>query len=302
MSDSISRRRLLSTAALAVGSLSLIDQSRSAAGAANRPPGDPYRGLKIGVATYTFRKFPADEMIKFVKRSGMKYVSVKDFHLKLNSTPDERKALAEKLKAAGIAPLSCGVIAMNNEKNAQHAFEYARDLGAPTIVCSTDPKALPILDKMVKDHDIRLAIHNHGPDTKIFQTPDEIFEHIKDLDPKIGLCIDIGHTLRAGTDPAASIRKCASRLHDIHLKDVSAAEKKGSCVEAGRGVLDFKAVLRAMLDVKFAHLAGWEYEKDADDPLPGLQESNGYVKGLLAGMEQARQTERGPAAERAWAI
>lgn len=281
-------RRSLLKAALAAAAVPIIGSATDRAGAAApplRPAGEPFRGLKIGVASYTFRKFKPEEMIKGVRRVGLKYVSVKDFHLKLNSTTEERKALADKLKAAGITPLSCGVINMTNETNARQAFEYAKDLGAPTIVCSTTPEGLSVLDKMVKDYDIRLAIHNHGPDTKIFQTPDEILEHIKALDPKIGLCIDVGHTLRAGTDPAQSIRKCASRLHDVHLKDVSAAEKKGGCVEAGRGVMDMKAVFRALLDVKFAYQAGWEYEKDADDPVPGLSESVGYVRGLLDAME-----------------
>lgn len=286
MQNTSSRRQLLKAAALAAASLPILSAAGSfAAAPALRPPSDDFRGLKIGVATYTFRKFSVDDMIKGVKRSGTKYVSVKDFHLKMNSTTDERKALADKLKAAGITPLSCGVINMTNEKSARTAFEYARDLGAPTIVCATAPNALPILDKMAKEYDIRLAIHNHGPDTKIFQTPDEIFAQIKDLDPKIGLCIDVGHTLRAGADPAQSIRNCASRLHDVHLKDVSVAAKRGGCVEAGRGVMDLKSVFRALLDVKFPYLAGFEYEKDADDPVPGLCESVGYVRGLLAGMD-----------------
>jgi sugar phosphate isomerase/epimerase len=244
-----------------------------------------WAGLKLGVASYTLRKMPVDDAIKAIGRVGLSYVSIKDFHLPLKTTAEERRAVAAKFKAAGITPLSCGVITtQNNQASVRAAFEYARDAGIPTIVGSPDPASLPILDKMVKEFDIKLAIHNHGPGDTRWPLPADVFAKVEAFDPRIGLCIDCGHTLRLGADPAEAIVKFRSRVHDVHLKDISKAEPAGDCIEAGRGVMNLKAVLQALVQIKFAGLIGIEYEKDADDVMPGLAETVGYLHGLLAGM------------------
>jgi len=245
---------------------------------------DPWRGFKVGVASYTLRKLPLAAAITAIQRVGLRYVSIKDFHLALNSTTDERKAVAVRFKEAGITPLSCGNITMQNDAaDVRRAFEYARDVGLPAIVCSPHPDSMPILDAMVKEFDIRLAIHNHGPEDKRFPSPYDVWKAVERYDRRIGLCIDVGHTARAKVDPAEAIRRCRERLYDLHLKDINSTAPDGGTVEAGRGVLDLQSVLRAMLEVRYAHLVSFEYEKDEDDPLPGLAESVGYVKGLLAG-------------------
>ena len=249
------------------------------------PPADRWRGLKAGVASYTLRKLPLDAAIAAVKRVGLSYVSIKDFHLPLDSTAEQRKAVAAKFKEAGITPLSVGNVGMKNDPaEIRRAFEYARDIGVPTIVCSPEPASMKILDAMVKEFDIRLAIHNHGPEDKKFPSPYDVWTAVQPYDKRIGLCIDVGHTARAKVDPAEAIRKCRERLYDCHLKDIDSTAPDGKTVEAGRGVLDLKAILRALLDIRYAHLASFEYEKDENDPLPGLSESVGYCKGLLAGM------------------
>lgn len=257
----------------------------AAAGAQEGSAGDPWRGLKIGVASYTFRSFPVDATIKGIKRVGLKYVSIKDSHLPMKSTPEERKAVGQQFRDAGITPLSCGVVYLpKDEPGIRAAFEYARDLGVPTMVCSFEPVILPLLDPLVKEFNIRLAIHNHGPGDKNFPTPGDIMKAVSSHDERIGVCIDIGHTLRAGVDPAAAIRACRSRLYDMHLKDVTMAAAKGGPVEGGRGVLDLKSVFKALLDIRYPNMAGFEYEKDGADPLPGLAETVGYCRGLLASL------------------
>jgi sugar phosphate isomerase/epimerase len=245
---------------------------------------DPWRGFKVGVASYTLRKLPLPAAIAAIQRVGLRYVSIKDFHLSLNSTTDERKAVAVRFKEAGITPLSCGNITMQNDaSDVRRAFEYARDVGLPAIVCSPHPDSMPILDAMVKEFDIRLAIHNHGPEDKRFPSPYDVWKAVERYDRRIGLCIDVGHTARAKVDPAEAIRRCRERLYDLHLKDIDSTAPDGGTIEAGRGVLDLQAILRALLEVRYAHLVSFEYEKDEDDPLPGLAESVGYVKGLLTG-------------------
>ena len=247
---------------------------------------DPWHGFRAGVASYTLRKLPLEQAIKAIQRVGLNHVSIKDFHLPLNSTAEQRREVARKFKEAGITPLSCGNITMqNDEANVRQAFEYARDAGIPTIVCSPHPDSMPILDRMVKEFDIKIAIHNHGPEDKRFPSPYDAWKAVESYDRRLGLCIDIGHTARAKVDPAESILKCRERLYDLHFKDITSTEPNGGTLEAGRGVLDLDSVLRALLKIKYPYLLSFEYEKDADDPLPGLAETVGYTKGLLAGIK-----------------
>ncbi len=165
--------------------------------------------------------------------------------------------------------------------NCRAAFEYARDIEVPVIVCDPDPDSFPILDKLVKEFDIKLAIHNHGPEAKRFKSPYEAMEKASKFDERIGLCIDVGHTARAGRDPAQAIRDCRERLYDVHLKDVANPQQRGPEVELGRGHLDVPGILKALVDVQYAYHVGLEHEKDPKDPIPGLAESVGYAKGLL---------------------
>ncbi len=283
-----SRRSILKITALSAASLpatNLLSTVQAAASTtAQAENGDPWRGLKVGVASYTLRKMPLDAAIKAIQRVDLKYVSIKDFHLPLKSTADERRAAAQKFKDAGITPMSCGNISMqNDEANIRQAFEYARDAGIPVIVCSPHPESMPILDKMVKEFNIKLAIHNHGPEDKRFPSPYDVWKAVEKYDNRIGLCIDVGHTARAKVDPAESIIKCRARLYDLHLKDIDSTAPNGSTLEIGRGVLDIKSILRSILKIQYTYLVSFEYEKDADDPLPGLSETVGYTKALLQG-------------------
>jgi sugar phosphate isomerase/epimerase len=277
----VTRREAIQTVALAAAGLPLATGRRGEAATL----ADGWRGLKAGVASYTLRKLPLDAAIAAIQRVGLSYVSIKDFHLPLKSTAEERRAVAAKFKAAGITPLSCGNITMqNDEANVRQAFEYARDTGLPTIVCSPHPDSMPILDKMVKEFDIKLAIHNHGPEDKRFPSPHDVWNAVQKYDQRIGFCIDVGHTARAKVDPAEAIRKYKDRLYDLHFKDIGSTAPDGKTVECGRGVLDLKSIVQAALDIRYPHLFSFEYEKDENDPVPGLAESIGYTRGLLAGM------------------
>jgi sugar phosphate isomerase/epimerase len=287
-----SRRRFIqSTAflgALAAGATRVraaADELLQPAGADKPTPAmkDYWKGLKVGVASYSLRGMKTDACIAAIQRVAIQYVSIKDIHLPLKSTLEQRKAGIKKFKDAGITPLSCGNITMeNDEANCRAAFEYARDIEVPVIVCNPHPDSFPILDKLVKEFDIKLAIHNHGPEADRFKSPFDALVKAEKFDPRIGLCIDVGHTARMNVDPAEAIRKCAPRLYDVHLKDIAELSTRNNGVEMGRGLLNIRAMLQALLDIKFAHHAGFEYEKDAKDPLPGLAESVGYARGVMA--------------------
>jgi sugar phosphate isomerase/epimerase len=280
----ISRRDLLKTGALAavVPTVNLPSLTAPATEEV-----DPWRGLKIGVATYTLRELPIEEAIKAIKRVGLKYVSIKNVrnHIDLTHTTEERKQRAQMFRDAGLVPMSVGNVGMkNDEADIRRAFEYARDIGVPTMVCAPPKDAVPLLDKFVKEFDIKLAIHNHGPEDKQFPSPYDVWQAVEKYDKRIGLCIDVGHTARAGVDPAESIIKCRERLYDVHMKDIYALGNRNTPIESGRGILNTKAILAALLKIKYQGLVGFEYEKDAKDPVPGLAESVGYVKGVLAGL------------------
>jgi len=246
---------------------------------------DPWLGLKVGIASYTYNRLPLDAAIKGINRVGVNYVSIKDAHLPLKSTTEERKGVARKFRDAGITPLSCGVITMNdNESDIRNAFEYARDAGIPTIVCKPTRESLPVLDRMVKEFGLKLAIHNHGPEDKVWPSPLDAWEAIQKYDQNIGVCIDVGHTARCGVDPVKAIRTCAPRLYDLHMKDIASKAAKAPPVEVGRGVLDIRGMLKALLEIHYAYHVGLEYEKDLKDPIPGAAESIGYLRGTLAAM------------------
>ncbi len=256
--------------------------------AAEGSTADPWLGLKIGIASYTFSRIPLDTTIQDIRRVGVHYVSIKEAHLPLKSTAEQRKAVVEKFRKAGITPLSCGVISLKgDESNLRHAFEYARDAGIPTIVGAPSREALPALETLVKEFGIRLAIHNHGPEDRVWPSPLDVWQAVQKLDERIGLCIDVGHTARSGVDPVHAIRTCAARLYDVHLKDLSHRQGKWRTVEVGRGDLDIRGILQALRDVHFSGHAGLEYEKDMQGPLPGVAESIGYIRGTLASMRSS---------------
>ena len=252
-----------------------------------KKPAEPFKGLKVGVATYSFiQQFKTpEEAIKGIQRVGLSYCSIKDVHLPFKSTTEERKATVEKFKAAGITPLSVGNVTLkNDEAQVRAMFEYTRDVGVPVMVCAPVKEALGICEKMVKEFNIKMAIHNHGPEDKHFPSPLDVIEAVKDMDPRIGCCVDVGHCARTHTDPAEAIEKIGPRVYDIHLKDLKDIAVKSHPIECGRGVLDLKSIMAALLKINFQGHVGFEHEKDMKDVLPGLSEDVGYIRGLLAAM------------------
>jgi inosose dehydratase len=236
----------------------------------------------LALASYTFRKFPLDKALAMTARVGLKRICLKDFHLPLDSTPEQIAQAAAKVTAAGIDLYGCGVVSMHKAGDVTRAFEYAKAARMRMIVAMPSFEVLPLVDEKVKEYDIRVAIHNHGPGDKFFPLPEAAYAKIKGLDRRVGLCIDIGHTVRAGGDPSRAAEQFADRLFDVHMKDVSKAAANGHTVEAGRGVIDIPRFLRTLGKSGYAGHLSFEFEKDENDPLPGLAESVGYVRGVRA--------------------
>jgi inosose dehydratase len=237
--------------------------------------------LKLGVASYSFRAFDLEKTIEMTNRLGVGFLALKSMHMPLDATEEGVKSSAAQVRASGLNLYGAGVIYMKSEQEVEKAFQYATWAELDTIVGVPAHELLPLVESKVRDYDIKVAIHNHGPGDDLYPTPESVIDKIVGLDERIGLCIDIGHTLRSGVSPAESIKLYADRLHDVHIKDVDQATKEGKTVEIGRGVIDIVAVLQALLTIQYEGVASLEYEKDKEDPLAGAAESIGFVKGLL---------------------
>jgi inosose dehydratase len=236
----------------------------------------------IGMAGYTFREFTVEKTIEMMKRIGVTNLSLKDFHMPMNSTQEQINAVLEKFKSAGINVYTVGVIYMKTKESVDQAFEYAKMAGVKMIVGAPDYALLPYVEEKIKTYNFKMAIHNHGPDNPLYPNATDIWNHIKDLDARIGICIDIGHTTRDGQDPSVDILKYKSRIYDIHIKDVDKAAKEGNTVEMGRGIIDIPKVVETLRNIKYSGSCSLEFEKDMTDSLAGIAESIGYFKGVMA--------------------
>jgi sugar phosphate isomerase/epimerase len=231
---------------------------------------------ELGMAGYTFVKFPLDDALRMTQRVGIHYFCIKDFHLPMDSTDKEIADFHKKCKAHDIEGYAVGPIYMKTEEAVNQAFEYAKRVGVKMIVGIPTYELLPLVDKKVKEYDFHYAIHNHGPGDDLYPTPEVIYNKVKDFDKRIGLCHDIGHTKRYGQDPVAMIKKYGHRTYDMHIKDVTDPTAKGTSCEMGRGIIDLPAVFRAISKSGYSGKCSLEFEKDNTDPLAGIAECVGY--------------------------
>jgi len=276
------RRDFIKFGGMSLATLPLTIKSESSVKNTQRKPMAIYQPLKLGLASYTFQEFSLEDALSMTKRLGLERIAFRSIHLPLESTKEQIKAVAEKVKVAGFELYGCGVVYMKNEREVHQAFEYAQAAGMQIIIGVPDHELLDLVNKRVQEFDIKLAIHNHGPADKLYPTPESVYAKIADLDPRLGLCLDVGHTQRAGVDPSGAAKKYSDRLLDVHIKDVTASTAKGIPIEIGRGVVDIPKFLRTLLKLNYSGTVALEYEKDEKDPLPGAAESIGYVRGVLA--------------------
>ena len=239
--------------------------------------------LKLGIASYSMREFTLDQALDMAKTMGVTHMTFKDVHIPRTDPPEVTRALRAKIEAAGITIMGGGTITIRNGEPAQieKEFEYAKNAGFPLIFVAPDPAALDTIERFAKSYDIKVAIHNHGPEDKLWPRPQDAYAAVKSRDKRLGLCIDVGHTLRTGTDPVAACRECRDRLYDMHVKDLAVATDKGSQVAVGRGVIDFPGLFRTLLEIGYQGQVGLEYEINAKNPLPGMTESMAYMRGVL---------------------
>lgn len=241
-------------------------------------------GVTIGVATYSLRKFQRPQAIEILKKLNVQSVSVKEFHLHYTDTPAQ---IAEGLKEfhdAGLKITSGGNIGLAKPAELRKMFDYAKAVGLPIMVCAPTQETMPEVEKLVKEYNIKVAIHNHGPEDKHFPTPQSVLAAIKGMDPRVGLCIDIGHTTRAKADLIASIKQAGPRLFDMHAKDLVFENGKWVQVAVGDGIIPIVEMFKTLKAMHYTGSVNLEYEIKADDPYPGMERSLSYMRGVRAAL------------------
>jgi sugar phosphate isomerase/epimerase len=276
MNPHTTRRGFLGGATILAGS--------SGAGAA--APGDP-QDIKLGVASYSLREFSRGLAIRMTRQLNVPYISVKEFHLPYRAAPEELARGAKEFARAGLKIVSGGVVYIQNddEDDIRRYFDYAKACGMPMMAIGPTHQTLPKIEKYVKQYDIAVAIHNHGPEDKHFPSPEVALKAVQGMDPRMGLCIDVGHTVRTGTSAVESIRAAGSRLLDIHIKDLRDLKDAKSQVPVGDGAMPVVEIFKLLKKMNYQGCVNLEYEIEGDSPLLGMAKSFAYMRGVLAGLK-----------------
>jgi len=278
MMMAMNRRHVIGTM-LGAAATSGVLRSQSAA-----PSSVP---INLGVATYSLREFQRDLAIRMIHDMGIAYADVKEFHLPQNDSPAQLTAGCRAFQKAGIDIIAGGNISLNepDEAGLRPHFEYARICKFPVMVCAPKHENLAVVEKLAKEFDVKIAIHNHGPEDKQFPTPRSVLDAVKNMDPRMGLCIDIGHTARTGDDIVEAVRMAGPRLYEMHFKDLREKSAKESQCIVGQGILPIPAIFRELRKIGYSGFCSLEYEIEEDNPIPGMQQSFAYMRGVIAGQQ-----------------
>ncbi len=285
MKHAMTRREFVQSAALAAVACTVSGTETSFA-QPRAESGKP-SPVRLGLASYTFRNFTRAQMIAYMKQLGITDLNAKDTKDHLPADPQAEAAALADYTANGIKLHAAGAIyfSKNEDDAVRSQFEYCKRAGIGVIVAGDPaPETLPRIEKFVREYDIRIAIHNHGPEDKIWPSPLDILKSVKGMDPRIGCCIDVGHCVRAGTDVVEAIHAVGPRLFNLHVKDLTSFTDKESQVAVGDGKLPFREIFEALIATNYKGFVDLEYEVHGDDPMPGVIASFAYMRGVLTGM------------------
>jgi sugar phosphate isomerase/epimerase len=283
--NAVSRRDFVRSGALVAATFAV--PSNALTQSQEKSPSIQASSIRLGLASYTFRNFSRAQLIGFMKQLNVFALNAKDVkdHLPMDSE-QEAAALAD-YAAAGIKLHAAGAInfAKDEDADIRSKFEYCKRAGIGVIVAGDPtPETLLRIEKFVKQYDIRIAIHNHGPEDKLWHSPLDVLKAVKNMDPRMGCCIDVGHTVRAGTDVVQAIHEAGPRLFNVHMKDLTNFESKESQVAVGDGIMPVRKMFEALIAIKYSGYVDLEYEIHPDDPMPGAIASFAYMRGVVAGI------------------
>ena len=285
MKNSFARRDFIRSGALAAAAFAASSDVFALAG--ERPAALEASPVRLGLASYTFRNFSRAQMIGFMKQLKVFALNAKDVKDHLPLDPQQEATALADYAAAGIRLHAAGAIyfAKDEDADIRSKFEYCKRAGIAVIVAGDPtPETLPRLEKFAKEFDIRIAIHNHGPEDRLWRSPLDVLKAVHGMDPRIGCCIDVGHAARAGTDVVQAIREAGPRLFNLHMKDLTSLQSKESQVAVGDGILPVRAMFAALIATRYEGFVDLEYEVYPDDPMPGVISSFAYMRGVLAGL------------------
>ena len=299
----MTRRSFLATGAAAL----IADRCAISAEVAGTPLPHKNIRFRLGMAGYTYNKFTIGQTLEALERLGVRDLCVKDFHLPLTATPTEIAAFRKQCADHGVTPYGVGPIYMQTEDEAKRAFDYAAALGVPTVVGvpwkpapdggtgwkkrHQSPELCAKISDMCVRYGLKFAIHNHGrnPATGVptlFGAPVDVWEVVKDLDRRMGLCMDIAYTFADGFDPAAEIRKYAARLFDCHFRNISDPKNGSSGTNSADGAIDYFSVVKALADVGYAGACGIELANAFPKTPEWIPASVGYFRGLMDAVDR----------------
>jgi len=241
----------------------------------------PSEDVKIGVAGYTYRKYTIDQTLEYLQSLGVNYLSVKDWWLPLDATAAQMEAFKNKCASYGVEGYILGPVYMKSEADVDKTFAYAERYGAKMFIGVPTYELLDYCIAKVKETGIKIAIHTHGPDNAPFPDIRTVAEKVQDPSVGIGCCMDLGHSIRMGYDVARDIVIYRDWIYDIHIKDETEPSHEGQTWEMGRGIIDFVPIVRALRMIGYSGVVSLEFEKNGDNPHPGVAESIGYLRGIL---------------------
>jgi sugar phosphate isomerase/epimerase len=293
MKNTFSRRNFVRSGAIVAAAFSA--SSDMFALAQEGPSAVEASPIRLGLASYTFRNFSRAQMIGFMKHLNVSELNAKDVKDHLPTDPQQEAAALADYAAAGLRLHAAGTIyfAIDEDADIRSKFEYCKRAGISVIVAG-DPslETLPRIEKFIKEFDIRVAIHNHGPEDRLWRSPLDVLKAVKGMDPRIGCCIDVGHTARAGTNVVQAINEAGPRLFNLHMKDLTNFQNKESQVAVGDGIMPVRQIFEALIAMRYKGFVDLEYEVHPDDPMPGVISSFAYMRGILAGLGADRVSSR----------
>ena len=281
--NTLSRRQVLKIAAAGAATAIAGPQASKAASG-----NDPYAGLKMGMQSYSLRGYSTQKALEHTKTLGLKYWESFPKHIPLTTLPKNIAQSKAFLNDAGITLMAYGVVNFDaNESKARALFDFAKAMGM--VAFSANPKknkqTFDLLDKLVAEYDVAIAIHNHGPRADYSKISD-VVQWVKDRHPKIGACVDTGHYLRSDESPVEALERLSDRLYGVHLKDVrtiTRGDKREKIFTiVGQGDLDVLGCLRVLKRLNYQGCLALEYEEHPENPISDIAVSLQAVREAAA--------------------
>lgn len=273
----LSRRSFLVAGVAGVATAHHFSPNTAANTAAPAKTASPYAEFKMGIQSYSLRGFDAPTALKHTRSLGLKFWEAYPRHVPLGTLPAHIAKQKAMLAEAGVRLSAYGVLGFDaNEAKARQAFDFAKKMGIASL--SANPKkdkaTFDLLDRMVDEYGVAIAIHNHGPGA-LYDKISDVEHMVADRHPLIGACVDTGHFLRSDEDPVAAIRRLGARVFGVHLKDVLSTTVGGKTRKQfkilGEGDLDVVGCLRELRKLKYKYVVALEYEENPKNPLSDLE-------------------------------